>query len=959
MDHRRAFTRFVCLVCLVAAPLAFVFILGQHGRAYRLIGAVGFLLTGASGLWLLHQDRTRLAYRTVSYGTWLATLYVLTFGGGAMANPAALLPILSLFHAWLAGKRTALWLGALSIVALFVMAFLIERGLLPAYEEPQIYYRTFLLSVFILVSAGMGYFASNAMLAQRALIEASHRDIGEKLARIEHQERELRLITERMPAMIARFDREHRYLFANSAYAAFLGHTPQSLIGKPLETVLPAAVHARIAPNIERVLAGEAVHVRLDWAHFGKGKHIHDIDLTPDLLDDGRVIGWYVLIRDITESERTERALRHILAGTAHVTGSDFFRALTENLAQATGLTQALVTELLPDGRHARVLAYWGGGQSASGSPYPLADAPSRLAVESGMAFYSDHLAECFPHIPSLVRDQSRSYYGVRLDSSEGVPLGVLAVMDQAPIADPAPIASLMTIFAARAAAELERLQREADLQRSNERFSAVFLASPNPVAISSLGEGRFVAVNPAFEKTFGWSRPETIGRNAVELGIWPSEEERQRWTAALTASRRARDFEAINLTKSGDALTVLMSAEVIDIGGTPHIIAFANDVTEQRRAELARSEALERFEAIFQQTPNVAIQGYDPRGRILHWNQASERFYGIPASEAIGRTYRDLRPNQEAALAFEASLAQVCASGEPLAPGEWSIPLPAGGTVEVLSAIFPVFSQGIIVEIFCMDVDISELKAAHAALHQLNEELEARVAARTAELAAVNSELEAFTYSVSHDLRAPLRSIEGFGRLLEQDYAGRLDATAQDYIGRMRRSAQRLAQLIDDLLELSRIERAKIQSVDTDLSALAQEIIGELRQGDAQRAVQVDIAQGLRATGDRQLLRVILQNLLENAWKYSSKTADAHIILGRSAENGEEVFYVRDNGAGFDMAQADRLFTPFQRLHGVREFEGSGIGLATVLRAIKRHRGQIWAEAAPGKGATFYFTLG
>jgi signal transduction histidine kinase len=271
---------------------------------------------------------------------------------------------------------------------------------------------------------------------------------------------------------------------------------------------------------------------------------------------------------------------------------------------------------------------------------------------------------------------------------------------------------------------------------------------------------------------------------------------------------------------------------------------------------------------------------------------------------------------------------------------------------------MFPVFSDGILVEIFCMDVDITEMKRSAEEVRQLNVELEARVAARTAELAALNQELEAFSYSMSHDLRAPLRSIDGFGRLLEQDYADRIDDTGKDYILRMRRAAQRLAQLIDDLLDLTRIDRAEIRPEEVDLSALALEIIEELRQGAPQRRVAVSIADGVRARGDSRLLRIALQNLLDNAWKYSGKVEDARIEFGCDASDGRSVCYVRDNGTGFDMAYADKLFTPFQRLHNPRDFEGTGVGLASVARVIKRHGGRIWAESAPGKGATFLFTL-
>ncbi|MCZ7653526.1 MAG: PAS domain S-box protein [Rhodocyclaceae bacterium] len=423
-----------------------------------------------------------------------------------------------------------------------------------------------------------------------------------------------------------------------------------------------------------------------------------------------------------------------------------------------------------------------------------------------------DRVAELFPNDLALALHGIRGYYGARLESSDGVPLGVLVVMDNAPIRDRADIASLVSVFAARAAAELERLGAEAALRSTGERFASVFSTSPTPIAITVMAEGRFEDVNPAFEKTFGWSRNELLGRSAIDIGIWQSPAERERWVAELRTNHRTRDFETVHLTKTGEPLTILLSAETIKREGVLHIIAFARDETQRRRAEEAKRAALERFEAIFQHAPNVAIQGFDARGTIMHWNRASETLYGIPSDEAIGRPLQELLHTPDTVREFESVVADICASGMPSAPGEWPIPLRDGREIWVLSTMFPVFSEGMVAEIFCMDVDITDLKLANESVRRLNVELEARVAARTAELARLNKELEAFSYSVSHDLRAPLRSIEGFGRLLELDCADLLDATGRDYVSRMCRSAKRLAQLIDDLLDLTRIDRAEIR---------------------------------------------------------------------------------------------------------------------------------------------------
>ncbi|MDP9347874.1 MAG: ATP-binding protein, partial [Gemmatimonadota bacterium] len=379
--------------------------------------------------------------------------------------------------------------------------------------------------------------------------------------------------------------------------------------------------------------------------------------------------------------------------------------------------------------------------------------------------------------------------------------------------------------------------------------------------------------------------------------------------------------------------------------------IQLRSDVGEQERVR----EVLRRQAALLD-LAHDSILVRAPDSTLTFWNRGAERTYGWTREEALGQSSHSLLQTR-----FPSPLEEI--ERELDRDGEWKgelVHTTRSGARMVVASRWALQrdERGSPVAVLEINRDITPRKRAEEALQEAHEELERRVRERTAELEAANRELEAFSYSVSHDLRAPLRSIDGFGQALLEDYADVLDETGKGYLQRVRSASQRMAQLIDDLLELSRVTRSEMRRETVDLSAVAREIAAELEGAHPARRVEWVIDDGVTARGDPRLLRQALENLLGNAWKYTAKQPDARIEFGEVEKGAETVYFVRDNGAGFEMAYADKLFAPFQRLHSAHEFEGTGIGLATVQRILRRHGGRIWAEAEVGQGATFHFSL-
>lgn len=393
------------------------------------------------------------------------------------------------------------------------------------------------------------------------------------------------------------------------------------------------------------------------------------------------------------------------------------------------------------------------------------------------------------------------------------------------------------------------------------------------------------------------------------------------------------------------------------DVHGT---LAIIEDTTERAQWASALRASEQRLRSVLDGLgPSIFVALLDLDGRILEGNQPWLAVAGGGHEDLRGRVLDGLPEiGHSAAVVARVRAGIGQAAGGVSWRGDVETRLRSGRVMVVDLFLGPLVDEaGRVAYIVGSGVDVTDRTLAEAGLRRLNAELERRVRERTAQLEAANKELEAFTSSVSHDLRAPLRVVDGFSEALALEHADRLDDQARAYVQRIRGAAARMGQLIDDLLTLARVSHRHLDLTRVELGRLAHWIAGELQRSDPERRVTFAIADDVEVRGDARLLRVALENLLGNAWKYSSKHPTARIEFGVRREDGGAVYFVRDDGAGFDMHYADKLFVAFQRLHG-SEFEGTGIGLATVARIIHRHGGRIWAEGAVEQGATVYFTL-
>jgi PAS domain S-box-containing protein len=489
------------------------------------------------------------------------------------------------------------------------------------------------------------------------------------------------------------------------------------------------------------------------------------------------------------------------------------------------------------------------------------------------------------------------------------------------------------------------KVTRDLTERRSAEVRYRQVVESVRDYAIITLDTGGIVRTwNAGAEAIKGYAPHEIIGKS-FETFYTQADIDRNHPATELARAAEVGRFEDEGLRVRKDGTTFWANVIITALrDARGELIGFSKvtrDLTERKRSEERLKDSEERFRLMVASVKDYAIIMLDPGGHVVSWNAGAERIKGWTQDEIVGKSFEQFYPPEDVEAGKTRLELKIAAETGTFEDYGWRVR--KDGTRFWANVVITALRDpsGTLRGYSKVTRDITERKNTDEALRKALEEM------------------ESFSYSVSHDLRAPLRSMDGFSDELLHQYKDKLDARGKDYLGRIRQSAQRMARLIDDLLNLSRLGRARLVREPVDLSELARKVFAELRRAEPTRAVELIVQPGMTASADAGLMRVVLENLIGNAWKYTSQHRTARIEVGTLREPGPRAYFVRDDGAGFDMQYLAKLFGPFQRLHADDSFPGTGIGLASVKRIIHRHGGEVSASGGVEQGATFTFTLG
>ncbi len=749
----------------------------------------------------------------------------------------------------------------------------------------------------------------------RFIFSSFIRDITER-QRAEETRRRLAAVVDSSAESIYTLDLTGAITSWNPAAEELFGYTRPEILGKHGSLLAAPGTTADKGPSL---LKGERIAPHLTQVVTKDGRRVTvSASLSPLKDSAGRTAGAAVVLRDETERQRRAAIIESVLENIGDgVVVADEHGVRSFN-AEAKRILGMDLTGIPGDEVAQRFAVY----RPDQKTLFPAHDSPLVKALRGEATDETDVFVR-HPEAPDgiFVTVSTRPLRG-----PAGQPLGAVAI--------------LRDVTAGRRSEDVQR-QLAAVVQSSDDAIYAVN------------AQGLVTAWNPGAERLLGWTAQEVIGQDPWTATRTPAEIERRQ---RLMRGDPANAFDAEVPGKDGLRIPVLASvSQMRDASG--QVVGAAvilRDITETKRALDTRL----RLAAIVESSDD-AIVGKDLDGGILSWNTGAERLYGYSAEEAEGKNISILvpgdRPNELSAILERVK------RGERIEHYETVRMRKDGSRLDVSITISPLRDlSGTVVGASAITRDISEQKRADEEIRKLNAGLEQRIGERTAALEASNQELEAFSYSVSHDLRAPLRAINGFVELVVQEHAAQLAPEGRRYLDRVAAGARHMGQLIDDLLAFSRLGRTPLEKRNVAAVEVVERALEQLRPLMEDRAVELTVGDLPMCTCSPSLLEQVFVNLIGNALKYSRGREPARIDVSARVDpvSNETVFAVRDNGVGFDMQYAEKLFGVFQRLHRAEDYEGTGVGLAIVQRIVHRHGGRIWAQAEPEKGATFYFTL-
>lgn len=715
----------------------------------------------------------------------------------------------------------------------------------------------------------------------------------------------------------------------NRAAEKIFGYRADEINGRNIAILIPPDRKDEQARISERILRGESVRHFETLRVRKDGKLINiSASISPIKDEDGKIIGVSIIARDITErkemEERHQAALKEL---------GDLKAALDEHAIVAITTPQGHITFV--NDRFCKISKY---------SREELLGQDHRL-INSGH------------HPKSFIRDLWTTISSGKVWRGEiknRAKDGSFYWVDTTIVPFLKPDGKPYQYVAIRADIT-ERKNAEEALRRSEMKFARAFANNPSAIALTRLHDGLVFEVNDTWVALCGYTRAEVVGRSARMM--WPTSPEAAHFVQVLREHGVVRGWQQEFRKKSGEMFVAELSSQLLNFDGEEMILSTLVDITARKQAEVRSQESERRFRTMANSIPQLAwIARAD--GFIFWYNQRWYEYTGATPQQVEGWGWQSVHDPQILPQVMSEWKAAI-AAGQPF---EMEFPLRGadGKFRRFLTRALPIKNAaGRVEQWFGTNTNVDELKRVQHEIEKLNAELEQRVADRTAELQSANKELEAFCYSVSHDLRAPLRHIDGYVNLLQRDSEAVLSPRSRHFMSVIADSARQMGRLIDDLLVFSRMSRCELKRREVRLDALVEDALQKLQPETQDRNIVWALAKLPAVQADESMLRQVVLNLISNAIKYTRPRNPAHIEIGCSSEGPDEVvIFVRDDGVGFDMHYAHKLFGVFQRLHLDEDFEGTGIGLASVRRIISRHGGRTWAEGEIDRGATLYFSI-